>query len=235
MKENSLFIALRLFVVMTIITGIVYPAAITIAGRLAFPWQSSGSIMQSESTAIGSLLIAQPSAGPRYFAPRPSAGNYATVPSAASNLSAYVNGQLMGSLTADSLTNALNGYQRVAESPQADVTLRSEAKVGIAVTLMKWAEQKTGKEQKALLESALSNCVDVVYGTILRDGERLDPFWTEQAGRKAIALADSLQAWLQEVSLFQRLTNSVWPQLPAPLQRQAAKARENLEKEAANH
>ena len=62
----------------------------------------------------------------------------------------------------DSLTNALNAYQRVADSPQADVTLRSQAKVGLAVTLEKWAGQKTGAERTTLLEQALNHCLDVV-------------------------------------------------------------------------
>ena len=44
----------------------------------------------------------------------------------------------------DSLTNALNAYQRVIDSPQADVAARSEAKVGQAIVLGKWAEQKAG-------------------------------------------------------------------------------------------
>ena len=82
----------------------------------------------------------------------------------------------------DSLTNAINAYQHVLDSPQADVDLRSEAKVGLAVTLSKWAEQKTGKERTALLEQALNHCLDVVYGKILRDDERLAPFWTKEAG-----------------------------------------------------
>jgi len=133
----------------------------------------------------------------------------------------------------DSLTNAINAYQHVLVSPQADVALRSEAKVGLAVTLSKWAEQKTGKERTALLEQALNHCLDVVFGTILGDDEWLDPFWTKEAGVKAFDLADSLQAWSQEVRLYERLTNSIWPQLPAQLVKRAAKARENLEREKA--
>jgi len=134
----------------------------------------------------------------------------------------------------DSLTNAINAYQHVLDSPQADVDLRSEAKVGLAVTLSKWAEQKTGKERTALLDQALNHCLDVVYGRILRDDEWLDQFWTKEAGVKAFDLADSLQAWAQEVRLYERLTNSIWPQLPALLVKRAAKARENLEREKAD-
>ena len=136
----------------------------------------------------------------------------------------------------DSLTNAINAYQHVLDSPQADVALRSQAKVGLAVTLSKWAEQKTGKERTALLEKALDHCLDVVYGNgkILGDDEWLDQFWTKEAGVKAFDLADSLQAWAQEVRLYERLTNSIWPQLPALLVKRAAKARENLEREKAD-
>jgi len=134
----------------------------------------------------------------------------------------------------DSLTNALTAYQRAFDSTQADVALRSQAKIGLAVTLLKWAEQKTGKERTALLEQALNHCLDVVYGKILRDDERLDPFWTKEAGVKAFDLADSLQAWSQEIRLYERLTNSIWPQLPALLVKRAAKARENLEREKAD-
>jgi tetratricopeptide (TPR) repeat protein len=136
---------------------------------------------------------------------------------------------------ADSLTNAISAYQRVIDSAQADVAARSEAKVGQAIALSKWAEQKAGAEQTALLRQALSNCLDVVYGTILRDGEQPDPFMTKKAGMQAFDLAESLQAWSQAVGLYQRLTNNIWPQLPASLEKRAARARENLEKEKANN
>ena len=132
----------------------------------------------------------------------------------------------------DSLTNALNAFQRMIDSPQADVPARSQAKVGQAIVLRKWAEQKAGPEQSALLKQALSNCLDVVYGTILREpNERLDPFWTKEAGVEAFNLAESMQAWSQAVSVYQRLKNTVWPDLPAYLEKRAQKALENLERE----
>ena len=132
----------------------------------------------------------------------------------------------------DSLTNALNAFQRVIDSPQADVAARSEAKVGQAIVLRKWAEQKTGQEQTTLLKQALSNCLDVVYGSILRDpNERLDAFSTKEAGMEAFTLAETMQAWSQAVSVYQRLTNSVWPRMPAYLEKRAQQALENLERE----
>ncbi len=135
----------------------------------------------------------------------------------------------------ESLTNAITAYQHVIDSAQADAAARSEAEVGQAIGLSKWAEQKAGPEQTALLRQALSNCLDVFYGTILRDGEQPDPFMTRKAGIQAFDLAESLQAWSQAIGIYQRLTNSVWPQSPASLAARAARARENLEREKPNY
>ena len=135
----------------------------------------------------------------------------------------------------DSLTNAINAYQHVIDSPQADVAARSEARVGQATVLGMWAAQKTGTERTALLKQALSNSLDVVFGTILKTNEERDLNWTKQAGMQAFALAEELQAWSQVASIYMRLTNNVWPILPAPYQRRAAKAFENLEREKSSH
>lgn len=135
----------------------------------------------------------------------------------------------------DSLTNALNAYQRVIDWPQADVAARSQAKVGQAVVLGKWAEQKAGEERAALRKQALSNCLDVVYGTIVgTNSESLDPFWTKEAGIEAFNLAEVMQAWSQVVSIYQRLKTDVWPNLPAYYEKHALKAQENLEREKAS-
>jgi hypothetical protein len=114
------------------------------------------------------------------------------------------------------------------------VAAQSEAKVGQAVVLEKWAPQKPDKERKALLEQALNHCLDVVYGTFLRPDERPHELWRKVAGEKAFDLADLLEAWSQEVRLYQRLTNSVWPQLPASLAKRAKEAQEKLEREKSN-
>jgi hypothetical protein len=135
----------------------------------------------------------------------------------------------------DSLTNAINAYQHVIDLPQADVAARSEAKVGQATVLGKWAQQKTGAERTALLKQALSNSLDVVYGTIRATNELPDGKWTKEAGMKAFDLAEDLQAWSQVVSIYMRLTNDVWPILPAPYQRRATNAFENLERERSSH
>lgn len=78
--------ALCLFVMLTAVTGILYPLTITGLANIFFRQQASGSLVIKEDQIIGSSLLAQPFSDPRYFWPRPSAVDYSPVPSGASNL-----------------------------------------------------------------------------------------------------------------------------------------------------
>jgi len=77
--------SLRIFLVLTLLTGIIYPLAMTGIAQLLFPKQANGSRIVENGNLIGSELLAQKFESPRYFWPRPSAGDYATVASGASN------------------------------------------------------------------------------------------------------------------------------------------------------
>jgi len=77
--------SLRVLLVLTTLTGIVYPLIVTGIARLAFHDAASGSIVKKADKAIGSALLAQKIESPKYFWPRPSAGGFATVASGASN------------------------------------------------------------------------------------------------------------------------------------------------------
>jgi K+-transporting ATPase ATPase C chain len=78
--------ALRLLVVLTLVTGGIYPFAVWVLTRIAFTHQAEGSLVVHDGAVVGSALLAQDTAGnPRYFQPRPSAANYATVASGAGN------------------------------------------------------------------------------------------------------------------------------------------------------
>jgi K+-transporting ATPase ATPase C chain len=71
---------------MTLLTGILYPAALTVAASLAFPRASGGSLLELGGAVRGSRLLAQDFSSPRFFRARPSATGYAYVSSGASNL-----------------------------------------------------------------------------------------------------------------------------------------------------
>ena len=65
--------ALSLFVLLTVLTGIVYPLAVTGVARVAFPAQASGSLILKDGKPVGSSLIGQNFSDPKYFWGRPSA------------------------------------------------------------------------------------------------------------------------------------------------------------------
>lgn len=77
--------SLRLLAVLTLVTGLLYPFAVWAVGRACFRDAAEGSLLYRQGRLVGSALLAQPTTDPRYFAPRPSAGDYATVASGASN------------------------------------------------------------------------------------------------------------------------------------------------------
>lgn len=74
------------FLLMTIITGILYPLLITVYAGTFFPNQANGSFINVEGKEIGSALIAQKFTNFKYFWPRPSAVDYNPMPSGGSNL-----------------------------------------------------------------------------------------------------------------------------------------------------
>lgn len=65
--------ALFLFVVLTLLCGVIYPYAITGIGQLAFSAQAQGSLISKDGQTVGSSLIGQAFSSPRYFWGRPSA------------------------------------------------------------------------------------------------------------------------------------------------------------------
>jgi K+-transporting ATPase ATPase C chain len=77
--------SLRIYALLTVLTGIVYPLMMTGVAQLLFPKQANGSRIVENGKLIGSDLLVQKFESPRYFWPRPSSTDYATVPSGASN------------------------------------------------------------------------------------------------------------------------------------------------------
>lgn len=91
--------SLRLLAVLTVLTGIAYPALVWAVGAAWFPHQATGSLLVRHGRVVGSALLAQATADPRYFHPRPSAGDFLAVPSAGGN-AGWTSAQLAAAVAA---------------------------------------------------------------------------------------------------------------------------------------
>jgi K+-transporting ATPase ATPase C chain len=89
MTMKTFWIAVRVSIVTLVLTGVLYPLAVTGAAKVLFARQAEGSLVVDErGQVVGSELIAQGFTRPEYFQPRPSAAGsgYDGANSSGSNL-----------------------------------------------------------------------------------------------------------------------------------------------------
>jgi K+-transporting ATPase ATPase C chain len=87
---------LRALLVLTVLTGVLYPLAVTGVAQALFPGPANGSQIKADGKVVGSSLIGQQGYDPRYFQPRPARGltensvntRYRLLVSGATNLAA---------------------------------------------------------------------------------------------------------------------------------------------------
>ena len=114
--------ALAVFGALTLLCGVLYPAAVTGIGRFAFAHQANGSLIEAGGKTLGSTLIGQPFSNPGYFWGRPSA----TAPMA--NNAAGSSGSNQGP-TNPALADAVRS--RIAALKQADPDNRAPVPVDL--------------------------------------------------------------------------------------------------------
>jgi K+-transporting ATPase ATPase C chain len=133
--------AFRIMLVLTILTGLVYPAVVTGVARIIFPGQSRGSLVSEGGTIVGSELIGQSFTKPKYFHPRPSHAGTNGYDATSSNGSNYgptnqklidrvkasvelyrkENPEYMGPIPADAVTASGSGLDPHISPANADI------------------------------------------------------------------------------------------------------------------
>ncbi|MGC8966554.1 MAG: potassium-transporting ATPase subunit KdpC [Caldimicrobium sp.] len=83
---RNLFHAVKIFLFLCFITGLLYPFLITGISNVFFKDKAKGSMVYKDGKPVGSRLIAQPFVSPYFFWSRPSAVGYNTLLSGGSNL-----------------------------------------------------------------------------------------------------------------------------------------------------
>ncbi len=87
--KSQLWPAIAILLTFTVITGVIYPVAVTAVAQVVFPGQANGSMVVVDGKTVGSSLIGQAFDDPKYFSGRPSAAGagYDPTASGGSNLS----------------------------------------------------------------------------------------------------------------------------------------------------
>ena len=119
--------ALVLIVLLTVLTGLVYPLAMTGIAGVIFPRQAEGSLITKDGKVVGSSLIAQGFDQPKYFHPRPSATTAPDPKDASKTVPAPYNAQNSGASNYGPTSKALidrvkeDGAKLKAENPSQPV------------------------------------------------------------------------------------------------------------------
>jgi potassium-transporting ATPase KdpC subunit len=127
---QTFLVALRATIVTLVLTGILYPLAITAGGQLLFPHRANGSIVVDETgREVGSELIGQAFTDPVYVHSRPSASGYDAANSSGTNLgptSKKLRDGQSGSDAFDGVTQLAAAY-RTENGLALDVELPADA------------------------------------------------------------------------------------------------------------
>lgn len=155
---KNILIAIKSFIIFSVLLGLVYPLTITGIAQIAFPQKANGSLITENGQVVGSSLIGQKFNKPEYFNSRPSAVDYNAAGSGASNLGPSSK-KLADRVKADIAKAKLNG------NIPADAVLTSASGLDphISIENAKLQAQKIAKIrglQISKLDELISNNTD---------------------------------------------------------------------------
>jgi K+-transporting ATPase ATPase C chain len=174
---TTLLVAFRATLVTLILTGIIYPLAVTGAAQALFPHRANGSIVvDDKGQEVGSELIGQGFSGPAYVRPRPSLNAYDASNSGGTNLSTTSKKLRDGAVDDPStkeVDESFTGVQALADAFRADnglapgVDVPADAVSRSASGLDPHVSPETAMLQAARIAKARAVAVDRVSAVIL--------------------------------------------------------------------
>jgi len=128
MIKDILLKSVKVILLFTVLTGVVYPLAITALGQIIFPFKSNGSLMKQDGKVIGSELVSQKFENDKYFQSRPSYTDFSSMPSGGSNLAIA---SLDYKSKSDSLYNSFSVKNNLPEGVMVPSEMMSYSASGI--------------------------------------------------------------------------------------------------------
>jgi K+-transporting ATPase ATPase C chain len=156
--------SIRQTLVWTVLTGVLYPLAITAIAQLAFRDQAEGSLVMRGNKLVGSALLAQQFTGTGYFWPRPSAAGYGTGASGIAGSS----GSNFGPTSAQLQTNVRNNAKALRDAHQlaADAPVPADLVYASASGLDPHISPGAARFQVARVAAARGAGVDAVRALV---------------------------------------------------------------------
>jgi K+-transporting ATPase ATPase C chain len=172
--RRQLLPALAMLLFFTVVSGLLYPLAVTGIAQGLFNDRANGQLIERDGEVVGSRMIGQPFAEPQYFHPRPSATNYSPGP-----------GYAYGSNEGPTSERFLFGVEDDPETPDVDESQTT----GVDDRVRMY------REENGLADDALVP-VDAVTGS----GSSLDPHISVANARiQANRVADARGLDVQQV------------------------------------
>ena len=160
--------ALVIVVVLTLLTGLAYPLALTGVAAVVFPRQAAGSLVEANGKTVGSTLIAQAFTSDRYFHPRPSATTAPDPKDASKTVPAPYNAQNSGGSNLGPSSKAL------VDRIKTDADKLKAENPGVAVPMDLVTTSASGLDPDVSPEAALFQVPRVAKARNIETGRLID-------------------------------------------------------------
>lgn len=167
---KNLLPAARMLLILTVLTGLIYPLFVTVVAQVLYPTQANGSLIVRDEGVVGSSLIGQVIDDPRYFSGRPSAVNAMQADQASLLSSGASNLSMTNPALLDAYAERAAAF-RAANNLSADALIPSEMVMASGSGLDPHISPAGARLQAARIAESRGIPVDEVMALIIQSTE----------------------------------------------------------------